>query len=376
MTLLNNYTHDEDNLKELLIKNLPSSMKAGYEKTEANIFNFKTVVALDRCKFINFNTEERISFMIFDFDTYKDKKAIETFKNIDMFYNYLIKKVGLEPTYILQTDKGFHFAYHLKNHIYTKQKKAFNYLNNIKKGIIEKVGCDSHGSIRNYGVWRNPLLHTYYFSEQVNYELSDFKDLAIPRKTLQQKFKRDIVVRQFNQGLLMEGNRNNLIFLASMSWAKNQKNLQQGDIEYYATEYNKKAEVPLENKEIKTISRSVFKYYVRGKIYIHTNANSKNINEGAMELPKISGLTYFEYKIEVKKRQKLSAQRTNEIVGKEKKKELMLNAKKYHIEQLKNRNLGKIEKAKIVIAESDKKITISEIARLTGLDRKTVRKYM
>ena len=127
---------DQPELKELLIKNLPSKIKAGNEKHLSNIYEYQTVKALDKCKFINFNSDKQISFMVFDIDKYEDKTAKEYFKNINGFYEYISEKIGLEPTYILETQKGFHFAYHLKNHVFTKQQKALNYLNLIKIGII------------------------------------------------------------------------------------------------------------------------------------------------------------------------------------------------------------------------------------------------
>ena len=124
MTQLKKYTENEkEELREVLIKNLPSKIKAGNEKHLSNVVEYKTIIALNKCKFINFNTKERISFLVFDIDKFEDKTAKEHFKNINGLYDFISEKIGLEPTYILETQKGFHFAYHLKNHIYTNQKK-------------------------------------------------------------------------------------------------------------------------------------------------------------------------------------------------------------------------------------------------------------
>lgn len=373
MTLLNPYIEEEESLKELLIKNLPPYIKAGNEKEKANIFKFHTHIALKTCKFINYNTSQRVSFMIFDLDSYKDKKAIETFKNIDMFNDYLLEHIGYEPTFILQTDKGYHFAYHLKNHIFLNQQKALNYLNNIKLGIIEKLGCDIYGSTRNYGVWRNPLKHKHYFSSQINYELNDFKEFAISKKTIQQKFKRDITIRQLNKNLLVKGNRNNVIFFSTMKWAKNHKNLSCEDIYSYALTYNNQAKEPLDKKEVSNIAKSVYRYYINNLIYISTQ--KRDIKEGAMGFDKIRNLTFFEYQREVKRRQSLSAKRTNSIVNKSQKKELMLKAKNIHIENQKRLNLTKIKNAIEELTKLGLNVNNSSIAKISGLDRKTVRKY-
>ena len=373
MTVLSPYKDNKEYLEELLIKNLPPMIKAGNDKHNSNIFEIPTHQALKRCKFINFNTKERISFMIFDFDTYHDKNAIETFKNIDMFYDYVVKHLGIEPTFITQTNKGYHFAYHLKNQVFTHQKKALNYLNDIKRGIIKKLGCDIHGSTRNYGVWRNPLKHYHYFSQKINYELRDFTEFAISQTTQQQKFQRDITVRQINQHILVKGNRNNVIFGATMKWAKHQKSLKQEDIYIYASKYNNKAQEPLENDEIIEISKSVYRYYCQGLIY--TSTNKKNINEGAMKFEKMKNLTRADYEKEVKKRQRLSAKRTNELQDKDKQKEQMLKAKNIHIGNVKRDNLSKVKSAINELTKLNQKLNNTSISKLAGLDRKTVSKY-
>ena len=374
MTVLKPYQENKENLEELLIKNLPKEIKAGNEKHNSNIFTLSTYRALKTCKFINYNTRDRVSFMLFDFDTYNNKNAIETFKSIDMFLNYLIDKIGLKPTFITQTKKGYHFAYHLRNHVFTQQAKALKYLNDIKRGIIKKVGCDINGSVRNYGIWRNPLKHNHYFSGEINYKLNNFKEFAIPFKTIQQKFRRDITIRQVNSNILIKGNRNNAIFLSAMKWAKYRKNLTLEDIFTYVKIYNEQAEEPLCNIEIQQIAKSVYKYYRRGLIYVESK--KRDINEGAMRFPKIKDLEHNDFLEEVKRRQILAASRTNSLIDKETKKELMLNAKKAFIERQKITNEIKIKKAIEELAELGKKVNNSSIARISGLNRKTVRKYM
>ena len=240
--------------------------------------------------------------------------------------------------------------------------------------MIEKLKCDPFGSNRNYGVWRNPLKHEYYYSQKINYELNDFKDFAIPYKTPQQKFRREITLRQVNKDILIKGNRNNVIFLSTMQWAKYKKNLSFEDIFSYAKKYNLQAEEPLEDQEIQQISKSVFKYYIKGLIYITTK--QKDINEGAMEFPKIRNLTRFEYLQEVQRRQSLSAQRTNSLVSIDTKKELMLKAKKVGIEMRKIKNIEKIKKAIEELQQEGEKVNNSAISRKCGLDRKTVTNYI
>ena len=83
MTIIKNNDFDDvKELREILIKNLPAKIKAGNEKETANINELKTIEALNTCKFINFNSKERISFMVFDIDTMENITAKSYFKDI------------------------------------------------------------------------------------------------------------------------------------------------------------------------------------------------------------------------------------------------------------------------------------------------------
>ncbi len=138
MTIIKNNDFDDlKELREILIKNLPAKIKAGNEKDTANKNEMDTIEALRNCKFMNFNSKERISFMVFDIDIMGNMTAKQYFKDIQGLYIYIMEKIGLAPTYILETSKGFHFAYHLKNHIFTHQPKALNYLSLIKRKITQ-----------------------------------------------------------------------------------------------------------------------------------------------------------------------------------------------------------------------------------------------
>lgn len=73
MTQINN----TEDLKELLIKNLPSQIKGGNDKETANIIKLNSNIALESFKFINFNSKEQISILVFDMDKYGDATALE-----------------------------------------------------------------------------------------------------------------------------------------------------------------------------------------------------------------------------------------------------------------------------------------------------------
>lgn len=354
----------------MLIKNLPTIIKGGNEKELSNIHVYETYKALEKCKYINFNSNERVSFLVFDIDSFKDVTALEYFKNIDKFLDYIMENIGLEPTYILETSKGFHFAYHLKNHVYIAQKKALEYATNIKKAITVKLKCDIKASHRLSGVWRNPLLHNYYYSHCINYELSDFKNILIENKNLinTNRTKR-VKIDEIN-----EGNRNNSLFEAGMRYAKNKNELTVNDILFYLLNINQQILKPLPSSELSTIADSIFKYWSNNSITYGSIIYDENINVGVMEFEKMKNLSYEDYLKETKRRQSLSAKRTNEIV--KNRKELMLNAKQIYLQNQQEINLSKIKKATFKLEEEGKKITVASVSKVCGLDRRTVKRYL
>jgi len=372
VTKLQQYKTEKEELKELLIKNLPSKIKAGNEKHLSNVTEYKTIIALNKCKFINFNTSERISFMVFDIDSFKNKTALEYFKNIDGFLAYISEKIGLEPSYILETQKGFHFAYHLKNHIYIKQKKALKYLLDVKRTITELLKCDEIASHRLHGVWRNPLLHTHYYSEQINYELKDFRDL-IPKVEYKNRSVRLNIKVDDNE--LVEGQRNHSLFKYAMKFAKGQDVLTKDDVFNFLSDINESKGVNLANSELNQIASSVFKYWQNGTIKYGSIKVDKDINEGAMEFPKMRNLSKEEYDFETKHRQKQSALRTSLIRDKEKNKKQLLEAKRDFNTKRAEKNQVKVLDAIIELENKNEKITFLAISKLTSLDRKTVKKY-
>ena len=374
MTQLNKYTENEkEELKEVLIKNLPNRIKGGNDKKKSNVLEYQTIIALEKCKFINFNTKERISFLVFDIDKMEDKTAKEHFKNINGLYDFISEKIGLEPTYILETQKGFHFAYHLKNHIYTNQKKALDYLIAIKQTITEILGCDTIASHKLNGVWRNPLLHPCYYSEQINYELKDFKSL-LPRRDFT-KSKRKLTIKIKEEDLEV-GKRNLTFFKYALKFAYNQNSLTVNDIFDFLENINSSKNVNLENKELLTISNSVFKRWQNGTIDIKYIKDIKSINEGIMEFEKMRNLSKEDYDLETKSRQKLSALRTVNVRDKEKNKNQLLEAKQNYIIKLQEKKDLEVQNAIIELQNQNLKVSISAISRLTGIDRKTVKKYL
>ena len=210
-----------------------------------------------------------------------------------------MEKIGLAPTYILETEKGFHFAYHLKNHIFTHQPKALNYLTLIKRGITQILNCDERASHRLNGVWRNPLLHSCFYSSCLNYELSDFKKFIAPKIV---KVKKTYTNFKFNikDKDLQKGSRNTTLFNTALKFAFSQENSSIEDIYTFINNINISRNVGLCDKEISTICWSAYNYRERGDYKDNSSYEDRNINTGIMEFPKMRNLPYSEYLAETK----------------------------------------------------------------------------
>ena len=81
------------------------------------------------------------------------------------------------------------------------------------------------------------------------------------------------------------------------------------------------------------------------------------------------------YDLETKSRQKLSAIRTVNIRDKEKNKNQLLEAKQNHIIKLQERKELEVQNAVIELQNLNVKVSVSSISKLSGIDRKTVKKY-
>ena len=372
MTILHNTFDDKEALKELLIKNLPSKIYASNEKAAFKSSPVKTIKGLEH-DFISFNSKNRVSFMVFDIDYVGEVTAKEYYTgSIDKLLERIMFVVGMEPSYICMTNKGFQFAYHIGNTVFTHQPKAIAYLSAIKNSIIEKLGCDPVASGRNYGVFRNPIRHTHYFSGCINYELSDFKHLlANSRSSASCCTGGRTAATASNIEDISTGNRNNKLFELGMRWAKNRDGITTYDIGAYLQTINSTfTDSPLQLSEIECIARSVYKYWEAGTIRFGSFSICENA--GAMGFDKIHNVSRDEYEELVKERQRLSAQRTNALLTKEEKQNSMANARLARTEQIR----AKIELALSKCQAENIKPTQANVARLAGVDRKSVGKYL
>ncbi|WP_152055165.1 hypothetical protein [Aliarcobacter butzleri] len=245
----------------------------------------------------------------------------------------------------------------------------------IKVAITRLLKCDEIASHRLYGVWRNPLLHNFYFSQKFNYELNDFKKYIPKSEFTNTPLKLKVKI---NEDELIEGQRNKTLFKYAMKYAKGKTTLTKDDILNFLININNSKNVGLGNIELNQISNSTFKYWQNGKILYGTikNENLKVVNTGVMEFEKMKNLSYDEYLEETKQRQQKAAIRTLKLRDKEKNKKQLLEAKEDYILKLQTQKETLVINAILQLEEQKLKVNIASISKLAKIDRRTAKKYL
>ncbi len=116
--------------------------------------NKKEILDDNAYKWLLFN-DTSIKFIIIDID----------FKECSL--NELFKKLEKKPTWLLETEKGFHACYALKSTIKMSNFKAILWAKNIKEALTLELKGDIQGSHRLSGIWRNTLAHNFLCSLEV-----------------------------------------------------------------------------------------------------------------------------------------------------------------------------------------------------------------
>jgi hypothetical protein len=168
-----------------------------------------------------------------------------------------------------------------------------------------------------------------------------------------------------------EGKRNSTMFYAGLAYANNQTSLTEDDLVSVLMNLNNSKNVGLDEPEIRSCAASAFKHWTDGTIILR-----KPKPGGTMNFPKITNLNKIEYYAEVKRRQKLSAENTNQIRDKSKLKASSQRANQVRTEKLKKEGLKKINLAISELKKEGIKLSFTSISRQSNLDKRTVSKYV
>lgn len=172
------------------------------------------------------------------------------------------------------------------------------------------------------------------------------------------------------------GNRNKALWEHAMRYAKGKTALIPSELVEMLIEANSHSQEPLELDELVTIASSTHKYWREDKIEFGTlTPKEPNQNQGIMAFPKMAFLPFVEYETEVKRRQKLSAHRTNEIKNQEKAKNQLEEARVKSAQNRKENNQKKVLDAIACLENEGLNVNISSIAKVAGIDRRTAKKH-
>ena len=309
-------------------------------------------------KFIFFNSKV-IKYLIIDIDDRNN------FENMFQIYEFLAD-YNIVPTWILETDKGYHIGYILKNAIPYNNIKAVEYAKDTLKKLSLLLGGDSN-ALRLRGRFRNPLLHNTFYTLQT-YDLIDISD-NIPeyilnidiqhnenKKVHKNTIKlKELVLKVLNNinyiKNIEKGYRNAFLWYLGMIIAKNfqhlptaKKLLEFEKIKEQIYFYNRNLKEPLENEEVKNIIESIKKYYLKGKIMVGLGS----YNQWTKEMKKMYIKNY--------RKEKGIIKNTNE--------------------ERKEINKNKVLQAIYKLKKDSKKISVRKVAEVCGLSKSTVANYI
>ncbi len=417
-------TNNDYLLFKALLERMPRQIlatKSKYDFAKVQKFNIRTKnnIALLNYKWLFYN-ENRVWHLNFDID----KKF--SFEEVIKFLN---EKFDLTPTWLCYTDRGLQFGFMLINVLKTQKqielaqeaKKIItnalieHFVGDFEKNKDENI-IDTTASNKIRGFWRNPLMHEYKYTghfielktlklrvlipntpkpeikklinksssnniknNKFPYPQISYNDTTIRINYPNGKYK---IVKLANKIMLLEaynkihqGIRNKSIFFNLLS----NTNSKDFDEVYAIAQYlNNLSDVPLDEKELKKITRSVLKYnrtetntLYEKFIQKHTKERimsvrtyHKDWETGKMGFKKIKGLDYDKYKEEVRKRQKEAGK---EIGSK--------NLKKYN-EQKMNETKEKVYKAIEELKAKNEKVTIMKVKELAKVSKTSASKYI
>jgi hypothetical protein len=253
-------------LFQVLIQNLPTKVHCSQNKSGAfSKASVATHIALKHFNFIEVNSKERITIVVFDKDLHEGITALDYFQDLITFQEWLIDKINIQPTYICQTSKGFQFGFVIKGFMriqngYSPKNSPEQYLNDIKKRFIQYLLLDEVASSRNSGIFRNPIRHKYIAFPSKIYNLNDLysavEHVKIDRLSYQIN-KPYISISKYKK---INSNRNNSIYkLCCREFAYSKKTTLTKIFSFANDINNRLCYEPLPLEEIKSISKSIYK---------------------------------------------------------------------------------------------------------------------
>lgn len=229
-----------------------------------------SAVALKSAPFIEFNSPERITIVIFDKDHHEGQTAREYFGDLTMFHDWLLEIIAILPNYICETTKGYQFGFVING--FQTVQKGFNpknspqhFLGDIKRRYIDYLELDINASSRNRGIFRNPLSHPHISYTHATYTLKELNDaLPIEAFTPSQSTQPIKRKKSFSRQEKITTYRNCTIFKQGCREFAYSKPTKEQIFGFTRRLNEEKCYEPLPNSEIKSITNSIYKYAQNG----------------------------------------------------------------------------------------------------------------
>lgn len=298
------------NINDFLIPYLPKMVLGATSREDFALKRqYASHIALDYCTWIQYN-QNWLNMLIFDLDYAITPEDV---------WFLSVNELGLHPSWVCNTTRGAHIGFILRDRVDYEWQDTIKLAKQIKVAVSAKLNADERGSHRLSGWWRNPASHTHYYDADQLISLKDFYHL-LPKRSPTHRFKRELVERAKRSGdfAFREGHRNDWLWYRAMQVTKGKNEYADAGAVYalissmqvYEAQYNRVEPLPVE--ELRRIAHSVAKYNDTGKNWVSGGVNTKKeINEGIMGFEKMKGLSPDQYRAEVKRRQKLSAEKVN-----------------------------------------------------------------
>ena len=352
----------------LLLAKLPSNNRSSFFKQNRSSKRIDSHISLRKHNFIEYNSRNSVSLIMLDFDKFSSERTMrEQFHSPQHFWDYFLSDYLDSCNFITMTDKGFQVIITFEHRLNRKYKKSWYLYQKVKEGMLRDIPfIDKIASGRTYGLMRNPFKHQYIVIAEHALNLQDFEEFGRPKalppiqhrkvdKFVQRSEVKEMMARILNEDdvSVPQGMRKTVLFQLGMIHAKHSDN----HFRYINRINDEYLEIPLEDEELEDIVRSIEKYKAERKLLIRD--------------PRSVGKSK-----DARKRQNKKAYKKRRV-GRRTQAALLKSIAKKKLKRTKKRIVKYINlKDTSWLRFKDGKFNLSAIARATGLNIKTIRRWM
>jgi hypothetical protein len=298
-------------VEEMLLKNLQPMILCS--KVKGPTKKQWVGAGLKYFNFIEFNSKERINFIILDFDKYEQfnvsfKEAYPTPNHFKNFIGTYLDNWNI----IVETTRGYQVIILLEKPFFVNNKNDMKLLKHLKKSFFETIpGIDHIASNKRWGIFRNPLKHNHIIKTLEHTNMRDFVEyfdftknsINISNEIYVNEYKEEILsnnikVKDFDYykdisrevyengkyELIQEGGRNLIFWIIGMVHSKkiyNNEYILYNNLYSYLLQLNTKIKNQISVEEIEKIAKRCVRYTINNSNFIifHDKITRKERNK-------------------------------------------------------------------------------------------------